>query len=116
MNMKSMLGAALAGLMITSAVLSTGGAALAQSKRQKDKNNMRNLGLGLGALAVHKSLKGDPKTALLLGAGAAYAGKKYEDQRKAQKTSRRYRYNSNGKRIGYWTMRGNRKVDYVSYR
>jgi type II secretory pathway pseudopilin PulG len=114
MNKKSLVSVALAGLMLASA-----GASFAQSSakaRQKDKNDMRNLGLGLGALAVHKSLKGDPKTALLLGAGAAYAGKKYEDQRKAQKTWRKYRYNSRGKKIGYYQMRGNRRTRYVSYR
>jgi hypothetical protein len=106
-------------LALTGLMLLSSGAGFAQSKRQKDKNNMRNLGLGLGALAIHKSLKGDPKSALLLGAGAAYAGKKYEDQRKAQKrgsTWRKYRYNSRGKKMGYYQMRGNRRVRYVSYR
>ena len=102
-------------LALTGLMLLTAGASLAQSARQKDKNNMRNLGLGLGALAVHKSLKGDPKTALILGAGAAYAGKKYEDQRKAQKTWRKYRYNSHGKKVGYYQMRGDHRVRYVSY-
>ena len=105
-------------LALTGLMLLTAGASLAQSARQKDKNNMRNLGLGLGALAVHKSLKGDPKTALLLGAGAAYAGKKYEDQRKAQSREsswRKYRYNSRGKKIGYYQMHGSHRVRYVSY-
>ncbi|MBB6053524.1 hypothetical protein [Armatimonas rosea] len=96
-------------------LLGSSSAALAQTKRQKDKNDMRNLGIGLGALAVHKSIKGDPKTALLLGAGAVYAGKKYEDQRKAQaKTHRSYRYR-NGRKVGYWLMRGTQKVRYVKY-
>ncbi|MGC4042826.1 MAG: hypothetical protein QM758_03405 [Armatimonas sp.] len=104
---------ALAGTMLLSA-----GAGFAQSARQKDKNNMRNLGLGLGAAALYKSIKGDPKSALLLGAGAAYAGKKYEDQRKKQAKQtawRKYRYNSRGKKIGYYQMRGNHRVRYVSY-
>lgn len=106
---------ALTGLI---AVLLPMGASYAQTSakaRQKDKNNMRNLGLGLGALAIHKSLKGDPKTALILGAGAAYAGKKYEDQRKKQKTHRSYRYR-NGRKVGYYLMRGDHRVRYVSYR
>ena len=96
-------------LALCAIILGSEGAALAQSTRQKDKNDMRNLGIGLGALAIHKSIKGDPKTALLLGAGAVYAGKKYEDQRKAQvKYSRSYRYR-NGRKIGYWLMRGSHK-------
>ena len=101
-------------LMLTGLLLS-GSMGYAQSARQKDKNNLRNLGLGLGALAVHKSLKGDPKSALILGAGAAYAGKKYEDQRKAQKNWRKARYNSRGKKIGYYQMHGSHRVRYVSY-
>ena len=101
---------ALAGTMLLSA-----GGGFAQSARQKDKNNMRNLGLGLGAAAVYKSIKGDPKSALLLGAGAAYAGKKYEDQRKKQKTWNKARYNSRGKKIGHYVMRGNTRLRYVSY-
>ena len=113
MNKNTLTALALSSLMLLSA-----GASFGQSSakaRQKNKNDMRNLGLGLGALAVHKSLKGDPKTALILGAGAAYAGKKYEDQRKAQKTWRKYRYNSRGKKIGYYQMRGSHRVRYVSY-
>lgn len=102
-------------LALCAIFLGSEGAVLAQTSRQKDKNDMRNLGIGLGALAVHKSIKGDPKTALLLGAGAAYAGKKYEDQRKAQnKYYRSYRYR-NGRKIGYWLMRGSRKIRYIRF-
>ena len=104
------VGLAVATLMLVSA--STG---IAQTKSQKDKNDMRSLGIGLGALALHKTLKGDTKTGLILGAGAAYAGKKYEDQRKSQNRSRSYRY-SHGKRVGYWIMRGGKRHHYVSYR
>ena len=110
MNKNALTALALAGMMLVSI-----GGAFAQTKQQKNKNDMRNLGIGLGALAVHKTLKGDTKTGLLLGAGAAYAGKKYEDQRKAQKNWRKYRYNSKGKKIGYYQMRGNKRVRYVSY-
>ncbi len=106
---------ALCGLMLAQLPM---GASFAQSAREKarqrDKNNMRNLGTGLGALAVHKSLKGDPKTAIVLGAGALYAGKKYEDQRKAQKYHRSYRYR-NGRKVGYYLMRGRSRVRYVNY-
>ena len=106
---------ALTALALTGLMLLSVGGSFAQSKRQKDKNNMRNLGLGLGALATHKALKGDRKSALILGAGAAYAGKKYEDQRKAQRTWRKYRHNSRGKKVGYYLMRGEHRVRYVSY-
>ena len=114
MNKNALTALTLAGMMLASM-----GGALAQSGRQKDKNNMRNLGLGLGALAIHKSLRGDPKTALLLGAGAAYAGKRYEDDRKAQSREsswRKYRYNGRGRKIGYYQMHGSHSVRYVSYR
>ena len=109
---------ALATLAVVGVMLMSAGSSFAQTARQKDKNNMRNLGLGLGAAAIYKSIKGDPKTALLLGAGAAYAGKKYEDQRKKQSREsswRKYRYNSRGKKIGYYQMRGNRRVGSVRY-
>lgn len=48
-------------LALCAVLLGSEGAALAQTSRQKDKNDMRNLGVGLGALAIHKSIKGDPK-------------------------------------------------------
>ena len=110
------------GLAVATLMLATASTGVAQTKRQKDKNDMRNLGVGLGAFALHKTLKGDTKTGLILGAGAAYAGKKYEDQRKAQNRSRSYQVNhrsyrySKGKRIGYWIMRGGKRHHYVSYR
>lgn len=99
-------------MLICALLLVPAGASVAQDKRQNDKNLMRNLGVGLGALAVDKAIKGKHKDAALLGIGAAYAGKKYEDQRKAQKVWRSYK-RQNGKRVGYWVMRGNSRVRYV---
>ena len=90
-------------------------ASFAQDKSQEDKNLMRNLGILLGAVAVDNALKGKHNNALLFGVGAAYAGKKYEDQRKAQKTWRSYR-SKNGKRVGYWIMRGESRLRYVNLR
>lgn len=95
-------------------------AAMAQSARQKDKNLMRNLGIGLGAGAVHEAIKGRNTNALILGAGAAYSAKKYEDARKAQskennKITRRYVY-KNGKRIGYYRVKNGKRIGYVRYR
>lgn len=91
------------------------GASFAQSaaEKQKDKNLMRNLGVGLGAAAADKAIKGKHKDALILGAAAALAGKKYEDQRKSQKEWRSYQ-TKRGKKVGYWVMRGNTKVRYVA--
>lgn len=91
------------------------GPSLAQDKKQADKNLMRNLGLGLGAAAVDRAVKGQHKDAALLGVAAAYAGKKYEDQRKSQKVWRSYQ-RKNGKRVGYWVMRGHSRVRYVPLR
>ncbi len=94
-------------------------AAMAQTARQKDKNTMRNLGIGLGAGAIHEAIKGRNTNALVLGAGAAYSAKKYEDARKAQskenKLARRYVY-KNGKRIGYYKIKNGRRAGYVRYR
>lgn len=70
-----------AALALTAAA---GPAAAAQADRQKDKNTMRNVGSGLGAGAVIEALRGNTTNALILGAGAAYSAKKYEDARKAQ--------------------------------
>lgn len=116
-----------AGVAATLAVIFGGGllapnmAAAQTSKekaRQKDKNLMRNLGVGAGAAAVYEGVRGHTTNALVLGAGAALAGKKYEDARKAQSkessNKRTYRYR-NGKRIGYYTY-SNGKRYYHSYR
>lgn len=104
------------------------------SARQTDKNNMRNLGIGLGAAAAYELLKGKTTTGLVLGAGAAYAAKKYDDERKAQAKDAEYdrydRYNhyerndrrdhtsyrtyryQNGERIGYDQYENGRRVSY----
>lgn len=60
-------------------------------QRQTDKNNNRNLGVGLGSAAVIEALRGKGTNALLLGAGAAYAGKKYNDAKKAQEKENQQR-------------------------
>ncbi|MGC4046969.1 MAG: hypothetical protein QM758_24505 [Armatimonas sp.] len=84
-------------VMLTVALLTaTTLPALAQSRRQDDKNAMAALGVGLGIAALNEARKGNSSTALILGAGAALAGKKYEDQRKAQRwEDDRYRYDRN---------------------
>ena len=114
-----------AGLSLVMAAIAAA-PAVAQGARQKDKNNMRNLGTALGAAAIYKGVKGDPKTALILGAGAAYAGKKYEDARKAQRKENTRRYSRsgsyrvyryrNGKRVGYYRYVNGKRVGYVALR
>lgn len=85
-------------LVITTA---TAGPVLADA-RQRDKNNMRNLGMVLGGLAAHQAIKGKTTNALVLGAGAAYAGKKYEDARKAQRRESARRRYSRSRRTSYY--------------
>ena len=90
-------------------------------KRQGEKNAMRNLGIGLGGAAAYEGINGRGTHALILGAGAALAGKKYEDARKAQNREnedhrsssywKKYRYDGKT-RIGYYQYKGNKKVAY----
>src|SRR5262245_29252789 len=54
------------------------------SDRQGEKNAYRNIGIALGAGAAYMAIKGKTTPALVLGAGAVYSAKKYEDARKAQ--------------------------------
>jgi hypothetical protein len=118
MNFKKLI-AGVASLTVLAGGLIAPNAALAQTPRQKDKNNMRNLGLGLGAAAAYEAINKRGTHALVLGAGAVYAGKKYEDARKAQKkdnrVTRRYVYQK-GKRVGYYKMQNGRRIGYVRFR
>jgi hypothetical protein len=60
------------------------GAALAQSSRQKSKNDMRNLAIAGAAVAAYGVLSKN-KTATIIGAAGAGVGlSQYERQRKAQ--------------------------------
>lgn len=120
-NFKTRIASAVAVVMtVGTLVVGFAPAAMAQKDRQKDKNNMRNLGIGLGALAAHQAIKGKGTNAIIAGAGAAYAGKKYEDSRKAQaresgRETRRYRYRD-GKKVGYYKYRGSKQVGYYRLR
>ena len=121
------INAVLAAGMTLAMSLAVAAPTLAQNSRQKDKNNMRNLGIGLGAAAAHQALKGKTTNAIVLGAGAAYSAKKYEDARKAQNRDNARRYSrsrgsyrvyrySNGKRIGYYQYRNGKRTGYHSLR
>lgn len=70
-----------------------------------------NTALGLGAAAVYEYVKGQHTNGLVLGAGAAYAAKKYEDERRQRSQQAHggyyhrgasYRPDSNGPRIDRW--------------
>ena len=115
-------------LAATLAVCVAGGvvapmATFAQTKkekaRQNDKNTMRNVTVGTGAAAVHEIIQGHRTSAVLLGAGALYAGKKYEDARKAQTrekgTYKVYRYRD-GKKVGYYQYVGSKRTGYHKLR
>jgi hypothetical protein len=96
MNTKSINSQKIIATILSAAVLAAAPlAAVAQTDqekaRQKEKNDMRNLGAGLGGAALFSLLKGKGTQALILGGGAAYAGKKMEDARKAQEKEQRER-------------------------
>lgn len=53
----------------------------------------KNTTIALGAVTIHQALKGKTTNALVLGAGTAYAYKRYKDARKDEKrraSARRY--------------------------
>lgn len=90
-----------------------------EKARQRDKNTTRNVTVGAGAVAAHEAIKGRRTSALLAGAGALYAGKKYEDARKAQRkdngTYKVYKYKK-GKKIGYYQYVDNKRTGYHKLR
>jgi len=101
-------------LLSTLAVSALSPMALADSsKTQKDKNNMRNLGIA-GAAVAGYGLLNHNSTATLLGAAAGgYGAYKYEQDRKAQSEEQRARqhtyyhrsYTQNGRK--YYRYNGN---------
>jgi hypothetical protein len=117
---------ALAALLTVGAVP---GAALAQTsrqeaaKRQKTKNDWRNLALLGGAAAAFGLLKGDNTIALLGAAGGLYSLNRYEQDRKSQSKMERERasfysrpyYYKDGKRYERRTVtrNGERFYQYV---
>ena len=117
MNLRFQRAAAAAVAATTLLIPFAAAPAFAQEGRQNDKNTMRNLGVGLGAAALYEGIHGRGTHALVLGAGAAYAGKKYEDQRKAQSSeSRRRRYGSYSGGEGYassYSHSGTRRANAV---
>ena len=63
---------------------------------QASTSGRRNTALGLGAAAVYELVRGDTTTGLVLGAGAAYGYKRYEDEKRYED-----RYGFYDRRYGY---------------
>jgi hypothetical protein len=89
-------------------------------RRQKTKNEWRNIGIGSGAVALYGLLKGD-KTLMFGGAaGALYSLNRYEQDRKSQSKTDRARaaafdrasFTRDGKRYVRKTVTKNGKKYY----
>src|ERR1700731_3536468 len=70
--------------------LSTISPAIAADKHQKAKNFDRNAAIGAGAIGLYGLTHHNALLGVAGIAGAAYAGKKYEDERKRQSRESRY--------------------------
>lgn len=83
---------------------------------QASTKGKKNTAIGLGAAAAHQILTGKTTNGVLLGAGAAYAYKKYKDadkEEKARKRSANYRtttssgrYGGSSSNMGKWVYTG----------
>jgi hypothetical protein len=84
---------------------------LAARPAQASSAGRRNTAIGLGAAAVYELLRGDTTTGVVLGAGAAYGFKRYED---AKDREDRYRYYDryHGDRYGDRYYDRHRRYDY----
>lgn len=69
--------------------------------RQQTKNEWRNIGVGAAALGLYGLLKGDSSLALAGAAGAAYAGTRYEQDRKSERRLENYGYGYYNGGYGY---------------
>jgi hypothetical protein len=65
---------------------------IAVGPAQAGSKGRRNTTIALGALALHQALHHKTGNALVLGAGTAYAYKRYRDSRKSEKARRRLSY------------------------
>jgi hypothetical protein len=104
-NFQKLIATALSAVVLAAAPFAAIAHTDREKDRQKEKNDMRNLGAGLGGAALYSLLKGRGTEALILGGGAAYAGKKMEDARKAQEKERREREERENRNYRY--RRGN---------
>ena len=89
-------------------------------RRQKTKNEWRNLAIGSGAAAIYGLLKKDSTITFVGAAGALYSLHRYEQDRKSQSQIDRARYaafsrssfSRNGKRYVRRTDKKNGKTYY----
>jgi len=79
------------------------------SKTQKDKNNMRNLGIAGAAIAGYGLLNHNSGATILGAAAGGYGAYKYEQDRKSQSAAQRSRYRH------YYHRHSNSDRKYYSY-
>ncbi len=126
--MKKLLsGLALAGLMLSTAIMPA--IASAQSlkdlerivtQRQQKKNEWRNIGIGSALVSLFGLVKGDNTLMFAGAAGALYSAYRYEQDRKSQSRSararaelfRRQSFTRNGVRYQRRTVKKNGKTYY----
>ncbi len=95
------------------AILMLGASLLAPLAAHAGADGRKNTAIALGAAAAYELLLKHQTTAgLVLGAGAAYAGKRYEDARKQESQNRdrnyyRNGYNNGSNNNGYYDNNGN---------
>lgn len=90
-------------LLTAALLLSTLGVSYAGSKGRK------NTALALTGATVYSLLKGNTDTALILGAGAAYAWKKYDDKRDEERARESFlRSERRAQRRDVWRTGGRR--------
>src|SRR5947209_6537155 len=94
---KRLLSWTLAGVFVA------GSFVIAPMTAQAGSKGRRNTAAILTGIAGYNLLRGNTKTGLLVGAGAAYAWKRHADARKAEKRRARYLARHHTYRSGYMT-------------
>lgn len=72
------------------AALALGGTLTTARPAAASPDGAKNTTIGLGAATIIEALRGKKTEALILGAGTAYAAKKYEDERKRDRDKHTY--------------------------
>lgn len=89
-------------LGVGGAILMLGASLLAPLAAHAGADGRKNTAIALGAAAAYELLlKHQTGAGLVLGAGAAYAGKRYEDARRQESQNRDRSYYRNGSSNGY---------------
>ena len=96
------------------ALLVLGGLTLAPTAARAGSDGKKNTAIAVGAAALYELLNHKTTEGLVLGAGAAYAAKQYEDARHAESQKKnRSRYYERG--YGYGNNNGYDNGDYETY-